>query len=236
MAAATELMPSRLQLQEEADAAKPRPKANLKATDVKEVYTADSLIGKEIFKHVPTLDWVKDVEANKEVIVTSRFVANRIRSLSGTIEKLKILRYLYILLEFLNSTKAAKGGRQLPRRDEVKTVMAGIPEVLVESVKRRFSDAGFIKKYNVDLIITHCCALACLVDNYEVDMWDLRQDLKLEQREMQQYFMEIGAKIVALPEATRKSLGLDRAVAAQRKVAKLKIPLEFPKMSFAKRR
>lgn len=237
MADATAGRATREQLQIEADAAKPRPRANLEATVANEAYPIETLIGKDIFQHIPTLDWLTSVKNNKEVRVTSRYVASRIQPLASnkSIDRLKILRYLYILLQFHMASKPTRGGRSLPKRDEVRKALVGIPEVLVESVKRKFTDGGLISKFKVDLLITHICALAFWVDNFEVDMFELRQDLSLEQKEMSQYFHEIGAKIGALPEATRKSLGLDKAAAAQRKMAKLKIPLDFPKIPFARK-
>jgi DNA-directed RNA polymerase I subunit RPA49 len=237
MADATADMATRDQLQEEADAAKPRPKANMKAETANEAYPIETLIGKDILPHIPTLDWITDMKNKKEIIVGSRFVASRIHAYAAnkSVEKLKILRYLYVLLQFHMASKPTRGGRIIPKRDDMRKKLGGIPEPLVESVKRKFSDAGMITKFKVDLLTTHICALACWVDNFEVDMFELRQDLKLEQREMSQYFQEIGAKIGALPEATRTALGLEKAQAAQRKVAKLRIPLEFPKISFARK-
>ena len=93
-----------------------------------------------------------------------------------------------------------------------------------------------ITTFGADLIKTHLCALACIVDNYEVNTYDLQEDLKLDTKTMSQYFMEIGAKITALGETERRKLGLEKSVAAQRRVAKLKLPLEFPKVSFGRRK
>ena len=31
--------------------------------------------------------------------------------------------------------------------------------------------------------MTHICALALIIDNYEVDVYDVREDLKLENKE-----------------------------------------------------
>jgi DNA-directed RNA polymerase I subunit RPA49 len=236
MADTTADMATKDELQEQADSSKPRPTANLEATEVRDVYTIDSLIGVEMMKHIPVMDWEQSIKAKKEIIVNSRYVAHRIQSAGSNIEKLKILRYMLLLIDFLNIAKPARGGaRALPKRDSMKTAMGGIPEVLVEGVKRKFADGGFIPKFKSDLLITHLCAMACLVDNYEVDMFDLQEDLRLETKDMAQYFREIGAKVGALSEAQRKVLKLEKAAAAQRRVAKLKLPLDFPKVAFGRR-
>ena len=38
-------------------------------------------------------------------------------------------------------------------------------------------------RWNTDNLITHICAAALIVDNFEVDVSDIRNDLKLENRE-----------------------------------------------------
>lgn len=236
MADATEGMTTREELQEQADASKPRPKANLSATDVKDVYTSDSLMGVDTLKHVPVIDWEQSLQAGKEIVVSSRHVARRIQSHASNVEKLRILRYLLLLIEFHNAARPLRGGaRALPKRDSLKAAMSGVPEAVVEGIKRRFAVAGSMPRFQVDLLITHVCALACLVDNYEVDMFDLKEDLNLEGKDMAKYFREIGAKVGAISEGQRRALKLDKAAAAQRRVAKLKVPLDFPRVSYGRK-
>ncbi|KAH8588386.1 RNA polymerase I associated factor, A49-like protein [Bisporella sp. PMI_857] len=235
MADAAAGMATRDQLAAEADAAKPRPKANLSATDIKDVYTIDNLIGTDIFKHIGVFDWSEASKNKKAVIVNSRYVAARIEKVVSSVEKLKVLRYLYILIEFYAGAKPNRASRRLPKREDLKKKLGNVPEAVVDSIKRRFSTGSDITPFQVDLLLTHIAALACIVDSYEVDMWDLRQDLDLDARKMQQYFQEIGAKIASFPEAMRKALEMDKAVASQRKIAKLRLPLEFPKVSFGRK-
>jgi len=237
MADAAAGMATRDQLSEAADAAKPRPRANPNATVVQDAYTVDSLIGDDIFKYLEVLDWQEAVKKGQQVRVNSRYVAGRIQAFSSQIEKLKILRYTLLLIDFYKSSKPGGRGktRKLPKREDLRKAMGNTAETIVESIKRKFSASGEISAFNVDLIITHIAALTCLVDNFEVDMWDLRQDLDLEPRQMQQYFQEIGAKIRAFPEGLRKKMEMEKSVASQRKIAKLSLPLDFPKVSFGRR-
>ena len=237
MAKDAEGMATRDQLAAEANASKPRPRANLSATDIKDVYTVDNLIGVDILKVVPVFDWQQAINAKKEIIVRSEYVAHRIQRVSSSTEKLRILRYLLLLIDIHISSKPKKfgKGKMLPKRDEMKKVAGGLPEAVIESVRRQFSTSGEMSKYQTDLLTTHICALACLVDNYMVDMYDLQADLRLDVKGLSQYFQEIGAKITALPEQMKKELGLDKASAAQRKLAKLKLPLDFPRVAFARR-
>lgn len=234
MAEATAGMATREELDLVMNANKPRPQANTETTDLNKVYTIESLIGTENLASVQVRPWVVEMKAGKEVMVSSRFVANRLNKFKDNAEKLKILRYMLLLIEFYNSTTSGRDGRKLARGDDLKLIIAGQPESLLTGVKRKFTEGPIMTRHSADLLITHLCAMAMVVDNYEVEMWDLKDDLKLEIAPMSQYFKEIGARVVALPEGMRKSLGIEKAAAAQRKVARLKIPLEFPTTKFVR--
>ena len=236
MAAATAGMATREQLAAEAEGAKPRPKGKFDANDVTEVYTVDSLIGLDVMKLIPVKTWQDTIKSKKEIRVASQYVARRIANAASSVEKLKLLRYMLLLLELYNSSRLVRGVRILPKRDDLKRILDEIPEVVMEGVRRKFADAGSMSKFQQDLMITHLCALAFLVDNFELDTWDLKEDLKLETKEMAQYFHEIGAKISAFSAVEGKKMGLERAAIAQRKIAKLKLPLDFPRVAFGRKR
>lgn len=237
IAEATGNMATREELSAAVDEAKPRPKANLAAESVNEVYTVESLIGPEITKLIPVKEWRDAVKAGKEVITKSKYVAHRLQKAASDIEKLRALRYLLCLLEFFTSARSkGRGIRILPSRDALRAAIPGVPEAVVEHIRRKFSVNGQMLKYQTDLLITHACAIALVVDNFEVDMYDLREDLHLEVKEISQYFQEIGAKVMPANEVERKRLGLDKAAGQQRKFARLRLPLEFPKLRFARRK
>jgi DNA-directed RNA polymerase I subunit RPA49 len=236
MAEATKGMASRGELAKAADAGKPRPKANEDARNIKDVYTIDSLIGMDIFKAVPVKKWEDDLKAGKQIFTSSQYVSGRIQNASGNVEKLRLLRYLLVLLNLHGACRPQRGSMMLPRREEIGKILDGVPEPVFESIKRKFASGPTMSKYQVDLMITHICAMACVIDNFEVDTWPLKEDLKLETKQIQQYFQEIGAKIYSLGEVERRKQGLEKAAAAQHKVARLKLPLEFPKVSFGRRK
>lgn len=54
---------------------------------------------------------------------------------------------------------------------------------------------------------------------------------------MSQYFHELGCKVAAPTEKESNELGIkSKAIAAQRRIAKLRIPLDFPKTRLPPRR
>ena len=234
MAEATAGMATKEELDLVMNANKPRPNANTETTDLSKVYTVETLIGTETMASILVRPWQTEMKAGREVMVPSRFVAARLVKFKDNVEKLKMLRYMLLLIQFINATKSGREGRKLPRHDELKTINEGQPDSLLQGVKRKFSEGPTMTRHSADLLITHLCAIAMVVDNYEVDMWDLKDDLKMEIGPMAQYFKEIGAKIVAYPEGMRKAMRIEKAAASQRKLAKLKIPLEFPTTKFVR--
>ena len=236
MSAAAEGMATQAELNAVAEEGKPRPKANLEAVNVQDVYTVDNLIGSEIMARIEVKPWQDDVAGKQEIITNSKFVSARIYNCSVNVAKLKVLRYLLAMIDFYQATTPKRGGvRGLPKADEMKAKVKGIRGEVLDNLKRKYSDAGLMSKYQVDLMITNICALALIVDNFEVDMYDLREDLKLEGKEMAAYFSEVGARILSATVAEAKKLGLDKAAAQQHKFARLRIPLEFPKPKFARK-
>jgi DNA-directed RNA polymerase I subunit RPA49 len=226
-------MSTKAQLAAVVESNKPRPRANTEATEVHDVYTVDTLIGDEVMKLIPVRPWIEAMKAKKAIKGTSQYVMARVENHSQNIEKLRILRYMYFVKRLLDSSRDRRTEKTLPRQTELKEAIEDMPQIVVENFKRKFtSNGGTMSKFQLDMVITHLCAMACLVDNFDVDLFDLQSDLKLETKAMSQYFEEIGAKITALPAAEARKL--DRAVAQTRKRAKLRLPLVFPKPKFTR--
>lgn len=109
-------------------------------------------------------------------------------------------------------------------------------------------------RWNIDNLMTHIAAAALIIDNFTVDVNDLRDDLKLENKEyvkdmiiwyrtyanpigsIKQYFHEIGCKIAAPTEGERTNLKISKAEAVNHFQAKLKLPLNFPRVKAGPRR
>ncbi|SLM41285.1 RNA polymerase I associated factor, A49-like [Lasallia pustulata] len=63
-----------------------------------------------------------------------------------------------------------------------------------------------------------------------VDTYLLREDLRLENKEITQYFRELGCKVMPMSDTEIARLKLTKAEGKGRKVARLMLPLEFPKV------
>jgi DNA-directed RNA polymerase I subunit RPA49 len=218
------------------DESKARPRANLAADRVADVYGLDELVGPEVLGGIETSEWQTTLRAKGEVLSTSRFVAHRVQRVAEDGERLRALRVLETLLRFYAATKQRRGVRTLPAREDLRRALAGVAEGAVEAVRRRFAPTGEMDKFHVDLLMTHACALALLVDAFEVDVYDLREDLGLEPRQMAAYFREVGARVTNIGLVEGQRLGLTKAAMAQRKIAKLRLPLDFPRAKFSRQR
>ncbi|KAL7918936.1 RNA polymerase I associated factor, A49-like protein [Trichoderma austrokoningii] len=223
--AVTSTMASREELQAAVDEAKPVPKANVDASEVYDVYRPEELIGADIINLVPIREWQEKAKHGESIQFQSRYVVSRVQAIASNDSaemRLRVLRYLSIVLLFYLYSKPGrqKGTRQLPPREKLRELLAPAPEAVVENIRRKFSDGGQLRKFHIDLLIAHCCALACIVDNFEVDTQQLKDDLKLDQRVMNQYFHEIGARVKPVKDKTE-----ERTL----QIAKLTLPLDLPK-------
>lgn len=223
-------VPTREDLQSAIDAGKPVPRGNFEADEIQDVYKPEELIGKDILELIQVNDWMQAVKKNENVELRSRFVANRLRRIGSgdnAVARLRLLRYTYFLLLMLATSRKGKdrGSLEILKKDKLQEQLAPAPPPVIESIRRKFTEAGVMRKPQIDLLTTHLCVFACILDNYDTNSWDLKEDLKLEQKEMNQYFVEIGARI-----AKRKSEDGRTA-----NFGVLKLPLVFPKMRMGRR-
>lgn len=220
----TEEMLTREELQTLVDQLRPIPQGRFDAEVIQEVYKPEEIIGAEVLNAIPIMDWQESLKKGDAVQVASRFVAHRINGIfanQDSVMKLRLLRYLLWVLVFWKGTSKGRGKsniRIIAKRDKMRQDMAPAPDVVIESIRRKFSEGSEMRKFHIDLLKTHCCVFSCLIDNFESDTLDLREDLGLEQQELNRYFSEIGAGVK-----------VSKRDGASRYMAKLALPLQFPK-------
>ncbi|MCJ1388324.1 DNA-directed RNA polymerase I subunit rpa49 [Xylographa bjoerkii] len=226
--------PSREELQAVIDEAKPRPKANLEAETPAEVYKIEDLVGASSLQALKVRDWQSAVEANKDVQTSSKYVSRRLVKVvsSKNIMRLKALRYVLLLLDWYSCLKPGmKGMKKLAQREDITKVVGGeITGSMLEELRKRFAPDGNMNKWTIDNFMTHVCALTLTIDLYDVDISDIRDDLRLETKQIVQYFQELGCKVANPTETEQKKMRLtSKAESSTHKIAKLRLPLEFPK-------
>jgi len=235
MSKTTSAMPTKDEIVAAVDSSKPRPKHNPAAEYPADVYPIDTIVGKDLMSLIPVKDWVEGANAGASIDVHSRFVAKRIFKLvkAKEIQKLKVLRFILLCVNFNAALKVkGRGAKQIPPKEKLMAEMGeDVPPPVVDSIRRRFaSENNDMTRWNIDNLMTHICAAALIVDNFEVDVNDLRDDLKLENKEIKQYFHELGCRITVPTENERTKLKISKAEAINHNLAKLRLPLSFPRV------
>ena len=227
------------ELAEAALAAKPIPKPNMEAESVEEVYPLSTLIPAGDLRLLQVKEWQDKARAEEAINFNNRFTAFRLGPIgkADDVDKLKALRYLNLLLDFNTALGAAgRSGKKVPKKDVLSQKLADYPENLVDSVRRRFSEGNELNKWHQDYLYTHMCALSLYIDHYVTDISNLKDDLRLENKQVGQYFHELGCRVGPPTEKERENRGMSKAQAAATRIAKLKLPLDFPKPRMMRKR
>jgi DNA-directed RNA polymerase I subunit RPA49 len=240
---ATSNLASKLSEKDKANAAlaaKPIPRPNLDAESPEDVYTFDTLIPPSDARLIKVKEWMEQDRDTLGLMHSYPHDRHPAAASYGDSRRMQALRYLTLLLEFHDALgNAGKSTRKVPKKELLQKKLPPsrwAPE-LVDSVRRRFTnDSGQeLGKWQTDNLYTHICALALYIDHWECEMFMLKDDLKLEIRQISQYFSELGARVNAPTEAERNRRNFSKAQANATRIAKLKLPLDFPKVRMARR-
>ncbi|KAK9779036.1 hypothetical protein SCAR479_03903 [Seiridium cardinale] len=227
----TKGMATREELQAAVDRAKPVPPGNFNATEIQDVYKPDQMIGGDILISCPIKDWQDSAKKQLPLQLPYQFISSNLYAIAAgpdSVQRLRVLRYLSFLIVFIKSAKAGgRGVLKVPQKSQLHEKMENAPAPVVESIRRKFSANGEIRKFHKDLLMTYCCALAAILMNYEFETSALRQDLGLDEKQFAQYWKEIGGRI---------SQKVGQVKGTKMQIAKLALPLEFPQVRFVQAR
>ena len=146
IAAYTDNMATSEELQAASDVAKPRPKSNPKAEKPQDVYPLDMLVDTEEMKVLPVREWQEAASTKNDITTKSLFVSRRVQKIasSGDMKKLKILRYLLLLLDFYSALRGARRDKKsVPRREELRKVL-GVQDFLIASIMRKYGAGRYV--------------------------------------------------------------------------------------------
>ena len=222
-------------LQKLVDKGKPRPTPNTETEILIEVYPIEELIGVTNLEVISVKPWVDKIEAGDDVRTSSRYVSKRLAKIvkSKDILKLKTLRYFLILLDWYSALKpGGREGKKLPsKQDNVRQAVSApgsVSSSITDSIRHKFAEGSIVNKWHSDYLMTHICALALHIDNFATDIYDLKEDLRLESKAIQDYFKELGCKVAAPTESEKGKNKWSKADAQVHKIARLKLPLVLP--------
>lgn len=139
LAMTTASIPTREEKQATIDSAHPRPKPNLEAIRPSEVYALKSLVSDEDLAKLAVRDWEDAIATGDKIETNMRFVAFRLDALNGKTKMLKVMKYLYILLNFYIALKPLRGGgKKLPTREDLKKA-TGADGAILDGIRRTFA-------------------------------------------------------------------------------------------------
>lgn len=70
--------------------------------------------------------------------------------------------------------------------------------------------------------------IALMVDDYDVDLYELRRDLNVQPKDIALTFKEVGCVVREMTKVQTAAANMTKAEASQHRRAVLKVPLEFP--------
>ncbi|KAL1956258.1 hypothetical protein VTO42DRAFT_7518 [Malbranchea cinnamomea] len=152
-------------------------------------------------------------------------------------------------------SKAGPGSKKLPPRDELRKILSSttgaqgaqsittpsVSDSLLDTLRRKFAPQGsFLARTDITFLHTTICALSLHIppeagngpNELATDPADLRDDLRIDNQVVMQYFRELGCRIDKPRESEYVKWGIKTKVeASAKRIVRLRLPLEFPKLS-----
>ncbi|KAL7276886.1 DNA-directed RNA polymerase I subunit rpa49 [Rhizina undulata] len=232
----TKDMPTTAELGTQMVEARLIPVFNKEAERPEDVYKLEDVISKEEWEMI----WVKEWEKGT-VKTNSTYVKHHVQKLlqqeTKNVKALKILKYISWMIDFYLYQAKSRG--RVHGIDRVKKIL-GMDHVLVEGLFKRYTEKttsgneGDNKEMHTvppslaNKLLYYMVVLCLMVDGYDVDLFELKQDLEVQPKELIMAFKEVGCSVRELTKTQYTAMKMTKAEAAQHRRAVLKIPLEFP--------
>ena len=142
----TASMASQEELQQEADAAKPRPAMKLDATDVADVFSLEDLVGADGLGLMDVRPWHDAVGNKKDVLSSSKFVIERVVSVVSKGKKElkrsqhdRLLRYYSLLIDWYRVLIRKRDHWKVPKREELQNLLPDMDSRIFDKICKRFA-------------------------------------------------------------------------------------------------
>jgi DNA-directed RNA polymerase I subunit RPA49 len=243
---------------------KPLPVPDLTTNDITEFYPLSSLVfpspASETLRKMPLEEWKVSVENKKAISPPSRFVAvnsthvikavNANPDNSDVRQTGQILRYMLVLIELARNVSKLHSGKRLPPPEKWITWFSGsIPQLALKGIIEKFCPNGMVpSKSNMTLLRTTILALTLRIPppsgNFmsgilATQPYDIQVDLNLQSDEARHLYRELGCRWEAATDTELEQWGhiklkKTKEMGQAPRFAKLKFPVEFPKLSRGK--
>jgi DNA-directed RNA polymerase I subunit RPA49 len=242
-------------------ASKPLPVPDLTTNDITQFYPPSSLVfpapASETLSKMPLDEWRDSIENKKPITSSSRFVTvnstHVIKAIkanpgnSDVIRTAQLLRYVLILIELARNVSKIRSEKRLPPPDKWTMWFSGsIPQPLLKKIMESFCPNGMgPSKFKMTLLRTTILALTLHIPPPSGRVgsgilanqpYDIQVDLNLQADEVRHLYRELGCKWESTSEAELERWGYvklkkTKEMGQAPRFAKLKFPVEFPKMS-----
>ncbi|OJJ48843.1 hypothetical protein ASPZODRAFT_129165 [Penicilliopsis zonata CBS 506.65] len=159
------------------------------------------------------------------------------------------LRRIFSTSTGVANTSKAAAAEQLEYDSSSSSV---IPDSVIDAIRRKFAPQGsLLTKFDVTLLHTTICALTLHIppqpakdggsstqggnspNELATDPADLRDDLRVDSATAAQYYRELGCRVDKPRESEHAKFGIKggKAEANTKRIARLRVPVEFPKVS-----
>ena len=243
---------------------KPLPVPNLITDDITQFYPLSSLVfpapASETLSKMPLDEWRASVENKQPIASSSRFVTinsthvtkavNANPGNTDVIQTAQILRYTLMLIELARNVSKIHSEKRLPPPDEWKTWFSNsIPQPLLKGIIEKFCPNGMgPSKNNMTLLRTTILALTLHIPPpsgkfasgvLATQPYDIQVDLRMQVDEVRHLYRELGCRWELATDAELELWGYRKLQTPKEtgqapRFAKLKLPVEFPKMSRGK--
>ncbi|KAL1919941.1 uncharacterized protein VTP21DRAFT_1873 [Calcarisporiella thermophila] len=244
----TSSMPTREEVQAEANSERPIPPPNVKAERPEDVYKLSDIVTVAEMNAIPLKKYLEAGSADEFCQMlpfkTSKYIRERLITLFSAEKKnhkeLRLLVYLSYMMafHFIDGIKIGKKENAINALDKP-------PTVILDQLYRRYTEApalgARIKKprktpISKDRLLCYAFALCLHIDNFDTDPHVLAADFALKPSRTIELFKSLGCRIEKLTETQKIQLGVDNAEAKNMRRAVLKPPISFPEPRRARKK
>lgn len=158
--------------------------------------------------------------------------------------KLKLLKYISHLVDFYSQSQKTRG--RVGPVSRAKQWMPTASPSICEALYRKFTETtvdpnaksaedgkqkGERQTVSPKLeqkLMYWIAVIALMVDDYDVDLFDLKRDLNVQPKDIALTFKEVGCTVREMTKVQTAAANMTKAEASQHRRAVLKVPLEFP--------
>ncbi|OWB79903.1 hypothetical protein B5S32_g4143 [[Candida] boidinii] len=245
----TSNMPTKQEMEDTMNKDRLIPEFDVEATRVEDIYPLENIIPKKewSFLRVDSILSETDIEKKSELLCysNSKYLLKKLGEITNETvnkkEKAQILYYISVLM-------GVYANRRCHNKDKLLENLNSPPGIVIDSVLQRFTvsragefgkskDRSFtIDPAHEDKLLSFMLALILHSDNFHLEVSVIAQELSLKPSRLVGLLRSLGCIVKNATVAEAESLNISKSMAANYKIASLKVPFKVPEISRRGRR